>query len=131
MYPPLLTATRNAAPPAGVAFRLPTDPPPRIDRARRAPTLALVALGCLTLAGGGAILQALLWVRAELSFTVYLAGLVVLWALFGTVTLVALVTARAGLARRGKTVARLLPLAVWVKKMARMIRKTPTQAARR
>lgn len=110
----LVAAGRRLAPPAGVAFRLPAEPPPTEDRARRTPTLVLAALTLAALVSGDAVPSALTWVQVEVSFTLYLLGLAVLWALFGTVTIVALLAARASVANAKWAVVRSLPLLAWL-----------------
>jgi len=110
----VLALGRRVAPPAGVAFRLPEEPPALPDHARRVPTGVLLLLALVALPSGDAVLRALSWVKAEASYTVYLVGLAVLWAVFGTVTVVALLTARAAALRRRAGWMRSLPLVVWV-----------------
>ena len=109
-----VAAGRRLAPPAGVAFRLPTDPPPAPDRARRVPTLVLLALACAALVSGSTVPLALTWLKLHVSYTLYLAGLAFLWALFGTVTIVALLAARAAVANARSPLARGVPLALWL-----------------
>ena len=110
----VVRAGQRLAPPAGVAFRLPADPPPTIDRSRRVPTLVLLALGLAALLSGGAVPGVLTWVKVDVSYTLYLVGLALLWALFGTVTIVALLAARAAVANARSPLLRGVPLTAWL-----------------
>lgn len=103
-----ISVLRRLDPPSGVAFRLP--PQIRQDRARRAPAAVLLVLVVLALLFGHRLLPALGWVRDHVSFTVHLLGLVVLWGLYGTITVAALLAARVSLRGRGEQAARLLPM---------------------
>lgn len=105
---------RRLAPPTGVAFRLPADPAPVEEHACRAPTFVLLVLAIAALFSGGAVPFALTWVKVHVSYTLYVLGLTVLWALFGAVTIVALLAARAAVARARAPFLRTLPLLAWL-----------------
>ena len=83
-------------PPAGVAFRLPEDPPPLPDRARLGPLTAAAVLLGAALAGGAAFYDALRVLRQEVSFTLHLLGLLVPWSLFLATMVFAILAARIG-----------------------------------
>jgi len=81
-------------PAAGVAFRLPRDPPPLPWAPRRGTLLVLGALALAAAFGGGFLLPALEFLRTRVAYTPYLLALLLLWAVFGIVTTLGLVAVK-------------------------------------
>ncbi len=103
-------------PAAGVAFRLPADPPALCWTPRAGTLVAVGVLAVAAAAGGRWVLQGLEWTRDAVAYTPYLMGLVLLWSLFGVVTTLGLVAVKtvAGIDRAGSGLGRALRWAPWL-----------------